>query len=234
MTILLAYICVAHGPKTAEYAARFVGSYLANPPGVEHQTVVVCNGGMLDPETAMLFLPMDVKFFVRENDGGWDVSGFIDVAKNFQSDMQVNFGESCYLHKPGWMLQLAQAWSVFGPSFLGVFSSHSVRAHLNTNAFACSPNHLREYPPVTNHPERYAFEHGPNALWRRLDRKGIPVRLVTWDGTWRKGDWRKPQNILSRGTQENCLCWCIHNERYWAADPATKRLWASYADRPFS
>jgi hypothetical protein len=195
--------------------------------------VVVCNGGPLSTETALLFLPLDVKFFPRENDGGWDVSGFQDVAKNFQSDMQVNFGESCYLHRPGWLRQLAQAWSVFGPGFYGVFSSHAVRAHLNTNAFMCAQKHLTEYPAVRTHRERYEFEHGPDALWRRLDRKGVPVRLVTWDGTWAKGDWRKPANILSRGTQENSLVFCIHNERYWAADPATKRKWASYSDAPF-
>ena len=237
--IQVVYIAVTNGPKTHELCARFVGTWIAYPPGIECELLVCCNGGPLPLETALLFAPLDAKFLPRENDSGWDCSAFQDAAGQSDADMMFCCGESVYFHRTGWLLQLAQAWSVFGPGMYGCFSSHStsiiqkIYPHLNTNAFACAPKHLVDYPRVTNHQERYAFEHGPDALWRRLDRKGVPVKLVTWDGVWGKGDWRKPPNILQRGDQTNCLCFCIHNDRWAAAADRVKRTWASYSDKPF-
>lgn len=233
MKVLLTYICVTHGPKTYEYASRFVGSYLACPPMVEHETVVVCNGGPLETELACLFLPMNVQFYPRANDPGWDISAYQDVAQHFDSDMMVCCGESVYFHKAGWMLRLVQEWMRSGPGFYGMYSSHLVRAHLNTTAFACESAEIAKYPKAKNREERYQFEHGENSLWRRMRNRRKPTKLVTWDGVWEPRQWRVPHNILWRGDQSNCLVFCNHTERFAQSTPEVKQKWAMGADQQF-
>lgn len=233
MRILVAYIAVSKGPITQDYCARFVGSYSVCQPGVSHDTVVCCNGGALPRETALLFLPMTVKFYPRENDPGYDISAYIDVANHFECDMLCCFGESVYFHRQGWLKRMVDAWTAYGPGMYGFFSSHAGCAHLNTTAFCVAPKFLKGYPKVRNHYDRYQFEHGQAALWRRIQSFGFPVRLVTWDGAYPAGHWRDPRDILWRGDQSNCMVWANHVDRYRAAAPLTKARWAAQSDIPF-
>ena len=233
MKILVAYICVSQGGITEEYAARFVGSYLACPPGVEHETVIVCNGGPLPMETSLLFAAMPCAFLPRLNDDGWDISGYQDVATKVHCDMLVCLGESVYFHRSGWLQKMVDAWNQFGPGMYGFFSSFLVRPHMNTTAFVTSPLYVQQYPRARNRQERYEFEHGEHSLWRTVHSSGMATKLVTWDGIWDPFQWRYPANILWRGTQENCLIYCNHTDRYRAAPYATKRNWEKGADQPF-
>lgn len=231
--IVVAYIAVTQGPLTADYSARFVGSYLACPPEAEHQTVIVCNGGPLPLETSLLFSSLGVVFLPRVNDPGWDISGFMDVAAKVPCDVLVCLGESVYFHRTGWLRRIAEAWGKHGPGVYGFFSSHLVRAHLNTTAFVCAPADLLEYPRPTSQAQRYDFEHGVHSFWRHVKAKGRPAMLVTWDGEWSAPHWREGANILWRGDQTNCLAYCCHTDRYRAAPPEVKKRWARWADWPF-
>lgn len=229
--ILLAYIALSGGPLTHDLCSRFVGSYLANPPGVDCHLIVVCNNGPLPLETELLFLPLNASFLIRENDPSFDIGGYMDVAKQFKGEFLFCCGESVYFHKPGWLAKIAEVWQQCGPGMYGPFASNLVRPHLNTTCFACSPQALLSYPKPTNRKERYELEHGENALWRRLHRQGKPVRLVTWNGAWKPEHWRLPKNGLWNGDQSNCLVWANHTDRYRAAKPDTKMKWAAWADR---
>lgn len=235
--IVLCYICVTHGVNTEHFASRFVATYLAFPPGVEHRTIIACNGGPLKTEMGLLFASLpSVEFFPRENDGGWDISAYLAAARGpcANDDMMVCLGESVYFHRAGWLKRMVDAWAEHGPGMYGFFASHVIRAHLNTSAFCITPKALRAYPhPVRNKGERYEYEHGPGAFWRSCMINGMPVRFVTWDGIWLPTQWRAPNNILSRGDQSNLLCWCNHTENYFNADAATKNLWARLSDTPF-
>lgn len=233
MKILLAYIAVSQGRITVDYAARFVGSYIACPPGIEHETVIVCNGGPLSRDVALLFDLIPCSFLPRVNDPGWDISGYQDVAKQFSCEMLVCFGESVYFHRAGWLKKLADAWTKHGPGMYGLFSSFLVRAHLNTTAFVCFPDHLRRYPRATSHADRYRFEHGEHAFWKFVKSTKSPVKLVTWDGVYDPFQWRLPQNILWRGTQSNCLAYCSHTDHYFGADAQTRLRWEQWINQPF-
>ena len=228
--IVVAYIAVSQGVLTADYCARFVGSYLVNPPGIDHQTIVVANGGPLPKETALLFDPLSAAFMPRDNDGGHDLSGYHQVAREVPCDLLVCQGESLHYHRPGWLKKIADAYSNFGEGMYGMFSSYLVRPHLNTTGFAISPNLLLNYPTPTNHDERYAEEHGPNCLWKRVQAAGKAVKLITWDGAWDHFQWRVPRDCLWKGNQSNCLAYCSHTDRFFAADAATKRAWSAWAD----
>ncbi len=230
MKILLAYVAVAGGNLTADYCARFVGSYLTCPPEVEHETVVCCNGGPLDLETAMMFQPMPVKFFPRQNDDSWDIGAYQDVATKFKCDMLVCCGETIFFHKPGWLQRYVDAWDKLGPGMYGTFSSNLVRPHLNTTGFAVDPKFLLGYPRPRNRKERYDMEHGTNSLWQRIESLRFPVRCVTWDGIWDSKRWRQPDNILWKGDQSNLLMYCSHTDRYFGADEETRKGWERNAN----
>lgn len=229
--VRIAYTVVSAGLISGDYCSRFVGSWLTCPPGVDCDLVAVCNGGPLPTELAMMFSAIPTQFFPRSNDNGWDISGFQDAASKFDCDMLVCLGESCYFHKPGWLVPVVEAWRKYGAGFYGFFSSHLVRPHLNTTAFAVDTKFLKGYPQVVNHRSRYDFEHGLNSLWRRMDQFGRPVKLVTWDGVWDQQQWRYPNNIMWRGNQSNCLIFCNHVDRWFAADEPTRKHWSAGADQ---
>lgn len=236
MKIILCYICVTHGSNTDDYAARFVSTYKEYPPEVNHDILVICNGGPLKTSTAMIFAGMNAMTFPRENDSGWDISAYISAANGHCKDYDIMLccGESIYFHRSGWMKRFSDAWNRLGQGMYGSLSSNLVRPHLNTTGFCCSPRILRLYPKkITDRASRYEFEHGENSLWRMVVKLGMPVRLVTWDGVYEPRNWRNPPNILWRGNQSNCLMWCQHTDRYVSMDMATKTRWSKNADRPF-
>lgn len=234
MKILVAYIAVSQGALTANYASRFVGSYLVCPPGIEHSTIVACNGGPLPRDIALMFEPLEASFLPRINDPGWDISAYQDIAKRIPCDLLVCLGESVYFHNPGWLKRIADAWNMNGPGMYGFFSSNIVRGHLNTTAFACDPSLLLQYPTPRNHAERYEFEHGSHSFWRSVQSWNRPVNLVTFDGVWSPLVWRVPRDILWKGTQTNCLAFCSHTDHYFAADPETQKRWSAWIDQPFT
>jgi hypothetical protein len=235
--IVICYIVISNGPKTDDFCSRFVATYREFPPGIEHETMLICQGGPPPTETALIFegiWPLGV--WPHLNDPGWDVSAYIDAANGpcKEADIMVCMGESVHFHRAGWLKRFVEAWAAHGPGFYGPFASNLVRAHLQTTCFCTSPVILRQYPvKVQNRIERMNFEHGERACWRRVSALGMPVRLVTFDGEYEPMAWRYPQNIIYRGTQENCLCWCNHTQGFAEGDATRKRNWSAAADRPF-
>lgn len=235
MKIVICYIAVTHGRITDEYCARFVTTYREYPPGVGHDLMVICNGGPLPTHTSLLFTGINAKMYPRSNDG-WDVGAYIEAAKGpcADYDIMVCLGESVYFHRAGWLLQFERAWKKHGPGMYGPFSSNNVRAHLGTTAFCCHPSLLKNYPRrVQERVDRYEFEHGETALWRRAQRFGMPVKLVTWDGEWEPRLWRFPPNILYRGDQSNLLMFCNHSDGFANATPQRRVSWARRCDGAF-
>lgn len=236
MKIAICYVCVTKGKGSAELAGRFCVSYREHPPGVDHDLIVIGNGGPIDTGMGLLFSWIKAKVWPRENDEGWDISAYIEAASKVCSgyDLMVCLGESCYWNRPGWLARIEAAYNQSGMGMYGVFSSNSIRAHLNTTAFAVSPALLESYPiDVCNKIKRYEFEHGQNAFWRRLESRGYPVRLVTWDGVYAPHVWREPENILWKGDQSNCLLRCKHTDDWEKAAPNRKARWSRNADSAF-
>lgn len=233
MRVCLVYIVVTQGVRSAFFASRFIGTYQTIEPGHPHETIVVCNGGPLSTELGLMFEPLNPVFFPRENDAGWDLSGYIAAAHGpaVDADCMVCMGESVYFHRAGWLARIVEEWNRYGPGMYGFYSSFIQRPHMNTTAFATHPRLLREYPfAVKTHGERYNFEHGHNSFWRYVRNRAMPTRLITWDGCWEPFLWRYASNILFRGDQSNCLALCNHTSRYAEADPGTQAAWAQHAD----
>lgn len=227
---------MTHGAKTDDFTSRFVSTYKEYPPGVDHDTIVIANGGPLKTSTAILFQGMNVLTYPRENDPGYDVSAYIDAAKGpcANYDAMLCLGESNYFHREGWLRRLQDAMSKHGPGLYGPYGSFVLRAHLQTTAFFCHPLLLRQYPAkVMDRRGRMEFEHGIRSLWRRTAERRMPVKMVTWDGEWDPRLWRVPKNIIWRGDQSNCLMWCNHTDGWQIADDKRKASWSKSIDRPF-
>lgn len=229
-SVTMAYICVTQGQNSHVMAQRFVDSLKQFPPGYPNKLAVICNGGRLSPYITRMFDGLDAEFFPRSNDG-WDIGGFIELAHQCPSDMMMCFGESVHFHRADWLQRIVEAWSQFGPGMYGCYASYLTRPHMNTTAFAIIPKALRAYPyKVTTRETRYAFEHGPDAIWRQVERSNLPALLVTWDGVYDMPNWRSAENILWRGDQSNCLVWSNHTLRYMLSSRETKANWEAGAD----
>lgn len=197
------------GPTYDFYAHRFVDSYLAHPPLLEHDTIIVCNGHTPRKRDVELFskIPGDVTFFVHDN-SGLDIGGFQAVAKVMPHDWAVWFGASTYFHRKGWLVRYQEAWNWINPGLYANSSHDSPRPHVRTTGFVCSPMLIRSYPKrVITGGDRYDFEHGPDSLTMRAAHSGVNVALVTWDGLWLMDRWREPANIYQKGDRTNCLVW---------------------------
>lgn len=234
MKLCVAYTAVCGGKLTTSYGARFIATWMQNPPLCATDLIVICNGGPLSTEQAIMFSSLNAKLVPRSNEG-WDLGGYIQCSNGILSDYDLVLycGESVYFHRSGWLAKIVEAAERWGHGMYGVFGSHVVRAHLQTTAFATSPKLLREYPlPVTDRRSRYEMEHGARSFWRLVHRK-YAVKLVTWSGVWSPGQWRLPINGLWAGDQSDCLMFCNHTDRFRDASPKRKRNWQVSADRAF-
>lgn len=235
MKLCVAYIAVCGGPLTTEYCARFVATWHEFEPEAETDLLIICNGGPLTTEQAMIFSSLNARMLARSNEG-WDIGAHQEASRSAcaKYDAVLWAGESIYFHRPGWLRRFVEVWEQHGPGFFGPFSSNAVTGHLNTTAYFCAPGMVQQYPKhVSTRADRYEYEHSPNALWRRLEARGVPVGLVTWDGFWEPFRWRMPRNVLWRGDQSNCLMWCNHSDGYANANRAVQSEWARRADQPF-
>lgn len=205
-TITLCYVHVPGCKNHAVQAKQFIESYKAFPPGVEHKTLVICQGREPDSEfrECLSALP-NYREYIHD-DSGWDIGGYIAAASVVDTDCMLCCGGSTTVRRAGWMTRMEEAWHNHGPGFYGTLSSFQCRPHFNTNGFFCEPAMLRAYPnKVITTADRYEFEHGKGALWLCINRCGLPTKLVTWDGEYDWKEWRKPANISCRGDQSNCL-----------------------------
>lgn len=206
-------------------AVRFVKSLVANKPGCPCNVLVISNGGPVTPQVEALFKNIrGVQFFVHD-DSGWDIGAYLALAKA-RTDLDLLFccGGPTTFTRPGWMRKIMAAWSEYGPGMYGTNASYEVRPHLNTSGFLIERAELAAYPiRVQTNLQRYEFEWGRGAMWRRVRRNGKRVMLVTWDGVWYPEEWRTPKNIYRDGNQSNCLTWFNHCYHFMTADASLRR-----------
>lgn len=230
-TVTMLYVYPLGTLEWQKMAYDFVESYLKNPPGYDHDTLIVCNGCPIDQRTRNLFARLPRVKFTTHDNTGFDLGAYIAGAHKVDSDILVLFGSNSYLTKPGWLKRFVEAWEKHGPGLYGAFASYEVMPHLNTTQLAVAPELLRRYPlRPNNKSERYSFEHGADAFWRMVSVAEYPVKLVTFDGEYDWQDWRKPPNIYRRGDQSNCLGGFRITRDYEKASPQLKAMYAAYAD----
>ncbi len=227
------YIYCSHDPKHRDLAFKFVDSCLTFPPNCKHRTIIACQTGRPDwmIHSAFSQLP-DVEYYDHD-DSGWDIGAYQAIAKTLVKDtpLMVCFGGTAHFRKSGWLLRMVEAWQKYGEGFYGGKATYEVSPHLNTCGFWTSPRLLAEYPiKVETKRQRYDFEHGPNAMWKRVFLAGLPAKYVTWTEELDWPDWRKPLNGFRCGDQSDCLTRWWLNEHYDKAEERLKPLMQKSCD----
>lgn len=227
-TVTLLYVYPASGYDAA--AVRFVESYQKHPPEFPHSTVIVVNGGNVTLQAKKLFSPLNPSYLLHDN-SGWDIGAFLAAAPHLSSEAVLCLGANTHFRQSGWLKRYIEIWQKLGPGMYGTLASNEIRPHLCTTGFLTTPALLHSYPhKVLSKEERYEFEWGKGAFWRRVARAGLPVKMVTWDGVYGMDELRKPPNIFRRGDQSNCMVYFTHTDLYDAADDETKKRMGMLAD----
>lgn len=196
-------------PHHADYAMRFLQSYHQFPPGTDHETIVVANGGPPD-ESFFLFHTLPGCSIFRHSDTGWDIGAYQAVCKTSTHDMLVFLGGSSYCRRPGWLLMMAGAFERLGRQNLygvaGNTGMGAVRPHLRTTGFWCAPSLINRHPMRVTRPEqRYPFEHGAGNLTEWTRAQGLKAYVIDGEGSWEYPRWNMSANGYHRGNQSALL-----------------------------
>ena len=210
MRIALVYIYPLDGRDVhGERAMRFIDSYHRNPPGLDHSTVIVCNGGSTCAYTGFVFSSLPQASMLWHNDEGMDIGGFLSAAWATDCDLMVFCGGNSYFRNPGWLVRVRDSFLKHGDTLYGSTGNQGVgstQPHIRTTGFWCSPQLLRAYPKQTiqNH-ERYEFEHGNTSLTSWVKARGLQPWVVTMAGEYPLQACDSAPGGYHRGAQENLL-----------------------------
>lgn len=224
MSVTVVYVFpVCAGQKYLEYAVRFLTTYAEYHPGIDHETVIACNGGDPGDEIKFMFSVMpNVKFMVRNNDA-YDIGAYQQAAKEYPCDLMVFFGATTYLKGAGWLVRMIQVFLKHGPGVYGVMAnrgnqSAGVWPHLRTTGFWCPPDLINRFPhKITKTEERYAWEHGRHCFFNWVKSQRLPVMAVSWTGEYNWAEWDSYPNGFHRGDQSALMCGDRLSEGVWAS-----------------
>lgn len=206
---------------------RFYNAYREFTPTIPHDLIIVRCGAT---EGATDFDAI-ATHYMRFDGYGSDCATYHAVVRVLDYDLVVCMNTLAYPWRPFWLQPFVEAFKTHGKGVYGATASYESHPHLRTPCIAFHPDIIREYPFRTiNREDSVQFESGANNISAWAFRIGYPVVLVTVDGRYFLGDWRKPKNIFRRGDQSNCLIWDRHTDLYRDADPITKQHLAYAAD----
>ena len=212
MTIDLVYIYPVDGSeKHLTYAWRFLNSYYENPPGADHNSVIVCNGGSPD-DTFVFFKAMPNFRLFQHDDSGFDIGGYQAVAKQSSADLMLFCGGTTYFRKPGWLSRVITSTIRYGlDSLYGAMANRgemiaNVYPHIRTTGFWIGRNLFNQYPvSVTRTDQRYEFEHGATGLTTWVRNQNKKVVVVGWTGEYIWPNWGNMPNSFHHGDQSDLL-----------------------------
>lgn len=195
-----------HGVK----AMRFLDTYHKHPPGLDHDTIIVCNGGEASAETHFMFSSLPNLMMMEHDDKqGQDIGGYQYAALHYPCDLMVFLGGNSYLRREGWLKRILESFQKHGDTLYGATAHRGVgniHPHIRTTGFWMSPALLNQYPMrVTRNDQRYPFEHGPNCLTTWVTALGKTPLLVSWDGEYEWKNWDNVPNGYHKGDQSNVL-----------------------------
>lgn len=194
MRIAIVYVFPLNGAgKFFDRAIRFLQTYSDHPPGIDHDSVIVCNGSPATEETKFMFecLP-NVRFLERDN-SGWDLGAFQVASQQVPADMMVYFGAETYFRRAGWLKRMADVFQKHGSDHLYGCTGNqgdarfNVWPHVRTTAFFCKPDLLNAHPmrvTGTGEHERYAFEHGEHGLTSWVLKQNRRAWIISWDSVY--------------------------------------------------
>jgi len=194
-----------------DLAVRFLKTYHEFPPGMDHDTVIVCNGSSADEETIFLFGSLPHVTFLHHDNSGFDIGAYQLASRTFPSELMVFFGASTYYKREGWLKRMVQAYEKHGLALYGAMGNRGVvplgvHPHIRTTAFWIPPSLFNLYPhQITKAEQRYGFEHGPHCLTGWVTKQRLKAWVVGWSGEYEWAHWDSIPNGFHRGDQSDIL-----------------------------
>jgi len=195
-------------------ALEFAQSYQRNPPGLKHDTTIVCNGAPATQPSKDLFNGLPNLNFIDHDNSGWDIGAFQMAAKRSSAQLTVFCGAHTYFRKPGWLKRMQETFLEFGDTLYGSTGHQgdlrfNVHPHVRTTGFWCSPQFFAQYPfRVTSQGgggERYAAEHGHDCISNWVRQQGKIPWIVGFDSVLPLDQCDSMPNGYHQGDQSNVL-----------------------------
>lgn len=229
--ITLVYVCPVEscGPAYLDHARRFVSSYHDFPPEMEHEFIIVSNGGKPSGQIQALFSSIpDAKFYENDN-VGLDIGAFQKFAGLVDCDLMLCLGTSVHFHRKGWLKRMVEAWREKGRGVYGTSCNYEVSPHIRPSFLMLDPKLLLSYPyKIRSRKDCFAFESGIGkrkmnfTLWS--ENQGFPNWMVTWDGIYGINEWDNSDNVFRKGNQLSMLALDHRSDFFDAADPDTRNF----------
>lgn len=200
-------------PEPAYYApfhASFRETYEQFAPGIEHELRVVCCGAEPDEATRQQYAGIKCSFD-SYLEAGSDLGAQQAAMSRLDCDFIVNLASVVNFWRPGWLRRLVEARQRHGDGLYGPFASNECNPHIRTSCWAVDRATFLRYPHrIDTRQKCYWAEHQDVSgdlwqftYWYRA--QDLPTLMVTWDGEYGPSKWRKPDAIMYRGDQSNCL-----------------------------
>lgn len=232
MRVVLLYLHVAKsgyaGAPPPEYylpaSKRFVGTLNRFDPGAPFDLHVCFCGQKPTPQEESLYDDWEAQPHVYPGAGS-DIGACQFAMKTISADLCVCMSTPVYFHCDGWLKRLVEAREKHGNGLYGPMASYDVKPHIRTSCWAVDPIYFtNHYTNLIDSREKACWfehaDHGNAGDWQISNwyaRRGLPVKMVTWEGEYDRADWRKPEGIFRRGDQSNCLVRDQHWDKYAAA-----------------
>lgn len=212
MKPVIVYVYAASaGDKYLMYAMRFLESYHSNPPGLDHDTVIMINGQKANSELTCMFSSMPNCAFLEHDNSGYDIGAFQMAARTVPCEMMVFFGASTFFNRKGWLERMVWASNSYGNAQYGAMGNRGdlkvrVWPHIRTTAFWMRPELMNSYPArITSPNQRHPFEHGEQCFTSWLTRQGTKSLVVNWNNVLEWENWDDDENGFQRGDQSSLL-----------------------------
>jgi tetratricopeptide (TPR) repeat protein len=239
MKVTLAYLVpLNHWDTYGPSAAKFSDTYREFAPGAEHELVVVCCNGPATDELRGLFSGIACAFDFYAGDG-WDCGAAQSFASRTDADFLVCANAGVYFFRPGWLRRIVKARLADGDGLYGASASFesvpyapgACNPHIRTSFYACNPRIFREFPfQIDSREKCIRFEAGDWNFMRWMESRGLPCRMVTWDGCYAPQEFRTPPNVFRKGDQSNMLVHDRHTDLYNRADANDRLALEIYAN----
>ncbi len=212
MKVSIVYIFPENGGNGhLDRAINFVLGYQCFPPGHDHDTVIICNGGKANEEVRFLFDSLPNVRLIEHDDSGFDIGGFQKAAKEHPCDLMVFFGGNTYFRRAGWLARMVQVYEIYGDGLYGCTgnqgdSRFNVFPHVRTTGWWTNPKWVNLHPlRVTDNSQRYPYEHGAHGISTWMLREGRHVWVAGWNDVRPLHDCDAMPEGFHKGTQANLL-----------------------------
>jgi hypothetical protein len=191
-------------------ASRFLDTYRRHPPGMSHDTVIVCNGAGCSAETEQRFSSMPNVRLVEHDNRGKDIGGYLKAAASVEADLMLFFGASSYFRRPEWMTPVMRSFFRKGDSLYGATAHPGegghIHPHIRTTGFWLRPKLLTDYcPTIIENERRYEFEHGASCMTNWFKNRGLTPWVVSWTGEHHLHQCQDIPNGYRTGDQSNVI-----------------------------